>query len=226
MIKIDNKLVINNDTLDKLIKNKNILVFDFDGTIADTESLHWKAYNELLKEYNVRLMPKDIHKYIGHPEIQIYSMIKEDFLIDFDDEEFLKERLKIYLRLVEKENLQPYQFIKDIFNEYQKEHKYILITSQMPNIVEYSFRKWEIDKYFDLNNCFFCNDGKIRKNEIYKDISKYLKIDNIGYNDIDVFEDSEYYLSQAKDLKMTTIGIEHQYNIGKIKSCDLLITNN
>ena len=36
--------------LKKLLDNKRAFIFDFDGTLADTERLHWVAHNEILKK--------------------------------------------------------------------------------------------------------------------------------------------------------------------------------
>ena len=226
MRKVNDKLDINSYKIDELIRNKEIFIFDFDGTIADTEPLHWKAYNELLNNFNITLLEKDIQRYIGHSELQIYSMIKNDFSITFDEEEFLEKRLSIYLNLVEKENIQPYKFISEILDRYKENCIYVLVTSQMPNIIERLLSLWKIDSFFMPDYRFFCNNGKVKKDDIYKDIKKYIKMSKINYKDIVVFEDTEYYLSQARKLGISTIGIEHQYNVGKLKSCDLILSNN
>lgn len=85
----------NCNSIDFLFNNKKIMIFDLDGTIADTETFHWKAYNQLLKnKFNIELSMDNISRYIGNAEINIYSMIKKDYNIDFDDQEFLNERLK------------------------------------------------------------------------------------------------------------------------------------
>jgi len=76
-----------------ILKDKKVFVMDFDGTIADTESLHWITYNPLLKKYGVEFTEADVHKYssIGCTEVQIYAEIKKDFNIDFDNNDFWHE---------------------------------------------------------------------------------------------------------------------------------------
>ena len=220
---MESKLLKDIEKIDNIIKNKKFFIFDFDGTIANTEYLHWKAYNELLKEFNVNLQVEDIQRYMGHSESQIYAMIKSDFSINFDENEFLKKRLQIYLNLVEKENLKPYEFIIEILNKYKEKSTFILVTSQTQSVIEKLLSLWEIDSFFAPNLRFFCNDGKTKKIDIYKDLTKYTNIKNISYKDIVVFEDTQSYITQAKELGISTIGIEHQYNMGKLEACDLII---
>lgn len=60
----------NYNNLNFLFNNKKIMIFDLDGTIADTETFHWKAYNQLLKnKFNIELSMDNISKYIGNAEI-------------------------------------------------------------------------------------------------------------------------------------------------------------
>lgn len=211
-----------NEEIFSVLNKKKVFIFDFDGTIADTEIYHWKAYNEALAKYNVVLNENNIKKYIGHSEIEIYSMIKKDFSIEFDNELFFNNRIKIFLELVEKDNLKPFKIIDDIVNKYD-DKIFVLITSQNPHVVNKMFSLWKYDKYFKSDYCYFCHEGIIKKIDIYKNICKYINVDGISNSDIVVLEDSEYYLNIAKSLGITTIGFQHKYNLNVLKSYDLLI---
>ncbi|MHC4908045.1 MAG: HAD hydrolase-like protein [Planctomycetota bacterium] len=45
------------------------VIFDFDGVIADSEALHYKALNTVFNRYGVDV-PKDLHwqKYLGYSD--------------------------------------------------------------------------------------------------------------------------------------------------------------
>jgi len=49
------KILKNKKELMLNIKSKKMYLFDFDGTLAETETLQWKAYNMCLEEYNIVL---------------------------------------------------------------------------------------------------------------------------------------------------------------------------
>jgi len=46
------------------------VIFDFDGVIADSEFLHYKALNQALEQYGVHV-PKKVHwdKYLGYTDL-------------------------------------------------------------------------------------------------------------------------------------------------------------
>ena len=46
--------------IEKLLINKKNLIFDFDGTIADTSHLHEAAFNEALQSLNISVDYKSI----------------------------------------------------------------------------------------------------------------------------------------------------------------------
>ena len=70
------KILKNKKELMLNIKSKKMYLFDFDGTLAETETLQWKAYNMCLEEYNIVLSNKNIKRYIGNQETKIYKMMQ------------------------------------------------------------------------------------------------------------------------------------------------------
>ena len=206
-----------------LLNNKKGFIFDLDGTIADTETLHWEAYNVLLKEYGVHLTNEHIQRYIGNSEISIYKMIKSDFSIDFNDEDFISRRIEIYLELVAEKNLRPFPFIYDILKS--SNAKNAIVTSQIPPVVKRLLTLWGLDEYFPEERRFCCHDGRYKKSEIYKNISEHL-----GFNctldpyEVVLFEDSMHYLREGQRQGFTTVGVEHQFNRNLLKNCDAVMS--
>lgn len=207
-----------------LIKDKKVFIFDLDGTIADTESLHWIAYDRLLQKYGVKLDKEHINSYIGHAETAIYKMIKNDFDINFDDAQFLSERIAIYKQLVLDTNLQTFKIITDLL-PLLKDKVLLLVTSQLPSVVKFLLEKWKLSDYFLPERIFCCHDGIYNKATIYKNISEYANL-HITDKDVVLLEDSEHYLSEGMKNHFTTLGIEHKYNKDKLKSCDIILSDN
>ncbi len=206
-----------------LIANKQALIFDLDGTVADTERLHWDAYNVLLAEHGVRLDDGHIRRYIGNSEAKIYEMIKRDYEIDFDEEDFIERRIGIYLELVEKKGLKPFSFIPDILRSTKAEC--VLVTSQIPSVVNKLLTLWGLDEYFPENRRFCCHDGRYVKRDVYKDISSLLgRGVDIEPGEVALFEDSLHYLEEGQRLGFTVIGVEHLYNRNMLNGCDAVMS--
>ena len=210
--------------IDFLLNGKKIFLFDLDGTIADTETLHWEAYNALLSELGVFLSTEHIRRYIGKSEVVIYKMIKEDFSIDFDEEEFLEKRIQVYLDLVEKKNLRPFPFIYDILKT--KKATCALITSQIPPVVNRLLSLWGLDEYFPESRRFCCHNGIYNKKDIYKNVNDYLHLEApVSPNDMVLFEDSVHYITEAQKLGIPTVGIEHKFNRHMLKGCSAIMAS-
>ncbi|MCQ2749741.1 MAG: HAD hydrolase-like protein [Clostridia bacterium] len=43
-------IIRNLNEIDEILENKKIAIFDLDGTIIDSEVMHFNAHNEVLKE--------------------------------------------------------------------------------------------------------------------------------------------------------------------------------
>lgn len=221
------KRYCNIDELKLLFNGKKVIIFDLDGTIANTETLHWMAYNKLLKFYDVELKNSDITRYIGHSEEYICQNIKKDYNIDFDFSTFLKERISIYLKLVEETNLQPYPFIDDILNKYHGQCTFILVTSQIPPVVNKLIKYWGYEEYFPESHRYCCHDNTYNKADIYRNINKHINSDsNVNTSQVLLLEDSEHYMKEAKNLGFNVIGVEHRYNENKLMSCDAILCLN
>ena len=208
-----------------LLNNKKCFIFDLDGTIADTETLHWEAYNVLLEELGVHLTNEYIQKYIGHSEISIYQMIKSDFDIDFNDEAFLQRRIEIYLDLVAQKKLSPYPFIYEILENLKVPS--VIVTSQIPPVVNRLLELWGLDSYFPQEVRFCCHDGTYNKRDVYKNIGVYIGMNHtLSPGEIVLFEDSLHYLTEGQRLGFTTVGVEHKYNRNSLKNCDAIMSSN
>ena len=186
--------------LQELIKKKKIAVFDLDGTIADTEYLHWMAHEELLKEWGVTLSRENILKYIGNNEYKIFAMMEKDFNISIDKEKAKKKRLDIFRELVTKYNILPFKKILKIIKNFKG--KKIILSSQSQDIIEELLKIWEIYKYFD--EIISLENSMQDKSEI---------IMQIGCSkDIVWFEDSVLTIKKSKSKGYDIVGVKNRYN--------------
>lgn len=62
------------------------VIFDFDGVIADSEALHYKALNEVFNRYGVDV-PKEVHweKYLGYSDRENIEAVSVDYDMGMDD---------------------------------------------------------------------------------------------------------------------------------------------
>lgn len=195
-------------------------MFDLDGTLADTESIHWETYNILLSQYGVYLEDEDIRRYIGKPEQKIYTSIEKDFSIKIDTDSFYKERMELFMGLAKSKKLSPYPYFSVIKDRaFRQKGRYIL-TAQSPILVNFLLSLWCLDEFFPKENRIFCNTGKPTKTEVFADCSGYF---NCQKENVVLFEDSIFTIQEGKKRGIFTLGVEHKYNFSRLANSDILI---
>src|SRR4051812_33840088 len=73
------------------------LLFDFDGTIADTMPAHLEAWNKALKVYNLTLSREQHMQWAGRPTRQIVELLNELNGTKIVPEDFTKAKEIDYL---------------------------------------------------------------------------------------------------------------------------------
>jgi len=203
--------------IDNILDGKKIFVFDFDGTIINSEPLHWTAHKECLKDYGVTITSDDIKRYIGTTDKYIYSTIKNEFKLNYDVEKMILKKVEKFLELAEEKNIKPFKYFEEILGNYENV-SFNILSSQHMEILEKFLEKWGIRKRFDT--IISVSDTGIDKKEVYKNTFKYYKCNQ---EDVVLFEDSMKCLELAKKEGINTVGIEMEYNEGKLKNCDYII---
>ena len=54
------------------------VIFDFDGVIADTEPLHFKAFNSVLGRYDINISREAYYReYLGYSDHDCFEIVKK-----------------------------------------------------------------------------------------------------------------------------------------------------
>jgi HAD superfamily hydrolase (TIGR01549 family) len=86
-----------------IFNNKKLLIFDYDGTIADTETLHNEAFKCILADYRLKFIYSDIA-----------GLSTEDALLEI----FANNNIKISKLDIQKLTMQKRQAVSNLFDEY------------------------------------------------------------------------------------------------------------
>ncbi|MEK7720636.1 MAG: HAD family phosphatase [Bacteroidota bacterium] len=92
------------------------LIFDIDGTISDTMSIHLIAYQETAAEYGFEITPELFFSMSGMPAYQTSVLLKEKFGLDFDPQEFANKKEYHFLQNIYK--AEPIKPVIKIIREY------------------------------------------------------------------------------------------------------------
>jgi len=92
------------------------LIFDIDGTISDTMSIHLIAYQETAAEYGFEITTELFFSMSGIPAYQTSVLLKEKFGLDFDPQEFADKKEYHFLQNIYK--AEPIKPVIKIIREY------------------------------------------------------------------------------------------------------------
>jgi beta-phosphoglucomutase-like phosphatase (HAD superfamily) len=76
------------------------LIFDCDGTLADTMPLHWRAWQEVTKRYNLYFPEDRFYALGGVPSRDIFKLLSQEQGRQLDPIAASKEKEAIYLPLM------------------------------------------------------------------------------------------------------------------------------
>ena len=155
------------------------LIFDLDGTIADTMPVHFLAYQHILKEFGIDFTPEIFATLAGVPAIETIQKLNEQFGTSMNPEEvgLLKERE--YERMMHK--MKPVEPVVQLVKKYYGRMPMSVGTGGYRRLAWKTLEILELADYFDIlvssedvknakphPETFLKYKGLDRKNVLYK----------------------------------------------------------
>ena len=125
------------------------IICDFDGTIADTESIHDEAYLKAMSELNISISStKLVSKYEGKSGKQMLINIQAEENISFDIDCVLARKVEIYNKMVDR--VMMYPLIESFLRLLKDKYKFAIVTVSRLESIKISLSKLQIDDWFDV----------------------------------------------------------------------------
>ena len=96
--------------------NAKALIFDLDGTIADTMPVHFLAYKNILAGYGIKFTPEIFATLAGIPAVGTIRKLNEIFGTSMDPEEIGHHKEREYEKIMHK--MKPVPPVVDLVKEY------------------------------------------------------------------------------------------------------------
>ncbi len=85
-----------------------VVIFDFDGVIADSEPLHYRAFEKTVSRYGIELSKQRYYtNYLGYTDLECTQAISVDFKLGLDEagvEKLIADKTELFGQLVKSEN--------------------------------------------------------------------------------------------------------------------------
>jgi len=127
------------------------LLFDFDGTVADTMGAHLKAWNIGLANYNLTLSREQHQAWAGRPTRMILQLLNEMHKVEISVDSFLKEKeVHFFSSLHEVKEITS---VVEIIKHYHKTLPMAVVTGSRRAAVERTLAHLGLTRYFDSLVC-------------------------------------------------------------------------
>lgn len=200
-------------------------LFDLDGTIVDSDNLHFSSWNQSLKQFNVNLKYDDyIHNLAGFPSsLNAEHLIeKYSLLISIEELSLLKdENTKYNLEKGEIKFMPEAIETLDYFSN--QNIPLFLVTGSPRNEVDIILGKNNLNKFFEFAITRTDVTNSKPSPESYL---KAVKKSNINPVNIIVFEDTKNGVTAAKSAGLTCFAIQSNFEIQKkLINADMIFKN-
>jgi beta-phosphoglucomutase family hydrolase len=91
------------------------IIFDCDGTLADTMPLHWKAWSVITRRYNLHFPEDRFYSLGGVPSRDILRMLGAEQKVKLDPEAIALEKEHDYLTMLE--HVKPIQVVVQVAHD-------------------------------------------------------------------------------------------------------------
>ncbi|AEY67175.1 HAD family phosphatase [Clostridium sp. BNL1100] len=181
----------------------NLVIFDVDGVIFDSEPLHYRAKLEILQSYGLN-ETFNLKEYVGKSNKDLWTRIIKENNLNANPEELEMRQFNLILGYVKKEKIQPTNGLKKLLTELRKNNYNTAIASSsnryyVSRVLDY----FKLSRYFDYS--VTGDEVKFQKPspDIYQ---KVLSISGIQKDNAIAIEDSTSGVQAAFSAGIACIG--------------------
>ncbi|MDD6794155.1 MAG: HAD family phosphatase [Clostridiaceae bacterium] len=185
---------------------KELVIFDMDGLMLDSETIAWKAWQNIQGNYNCNCDFQYYKTFIGTNENYICTNMKLKYGNDFPIEKMLLDIKEEKSRIISMNGVQKKQGLIELL-EFLKVNniKRAVATSSSRDVMENLLKITGISSYFDLSVC----GNEIENSKPSPDIFlKALEKANVEAKNALVLEDSINGIKAAHNASIDVIFIE------------------
>ena len=185
------------------------LIFDCDGTLADTMPLHYQAWQETLQLFEVAFPEKLFYGLAGVPSDQIVTILNEKFGRDLDPKAVAEHKENQFIKHLSK--IQPIEPVVAIAQHYRGQLPMAVATGGTADVAFPILASIGLKDFF--TTVVTANDVPTSKPapDIFLEAARRI---NISASYCQVFEDSDLGLMGAEKAGMVATDIRPWHNTG------------
>ena len=187
------------------IRNTKFLIFDFDGTIANTSPMHEKAFKEVLKTYKIPFKYEEI---AGQSTRNAFTYILKKNNLNLSStkvEELIKKKQDLVREnLFSNSEFKSLPYAKEFIQKYHQKYCMGIASSGSRKTIEIALRRLGLYDFFKI---ILCGEDVFESKPSPEIFLKIISLGNFTKNECLIFEDSKNGLKASRAAKIPFIDV-------------------
>lgn len=184
------------------------LIFDLDGTIADTMPVHFNVYRNILKNYGVDFTPEIFDTLAGIPAIGTFEKINEIYGLNLDAFEMGHYKEAEYEKMMHL--IKPIEPVVDIILQYHGKLPMAVGTGGFTRLSWKALKILNLDKYFNI----LVSSEDVKNHKPFPDtFLKCAELMGVVPEFCQVFEDGKLGMKAAETAGMMAVNVTDYYTV-------------
>lgn len=187
------------------------VIFDFDGTIFDSDAMHSKAYAQIISEYGKTPLLNEggVVHHVGRKAHDNWTLLKEKYAIEETIDILARKKRNAYETLLSNTHITPMKGLLPLLELLQKNHIKTAIASNAPfTPIKLVLKSVGIFERFHP----IVSIDDVEKPKPFPDVYlKALSLLNLSAADGIAIEDSEAGVTSAKAAGLKAIAVPTKY---------------
>lgn len=178
------------------------LIFDMDGTLADSMPIHFEAWKITAREHGFEFTEDQFLGMAGMPTWRIVPVINERLGLNIDPEKFSRRKEQVFLELLT--DVKPVEPVVELVYRYHNKIPMSIGTGGKREIAMLTIKMMGLDKYIDI---LVAADDVINHKPAPDTFLECARLMGIEPSLCQVFEDGEMGLKAAEAAGMIATDI-------------------
>jgi len=205
------------------MENLKVLIFDFDGVIFDSESLHLQAFNEVLKRHNISISEEVYYKdFISFDDKGVFEKLIDDKLtID----ELMRDK-NIFFEKYSIDNGLLFDGVYELIKKLSTKYILCIGSGAKRSEIISVLKKFNLESFFEvIISADDVNYSKPNPETFQKVIDILNESENIRAIDCLVIEDTPGGISAAKSANMFCASITNTFDKSFLLEADFIFNS-
>ncbi len=189
------------------------LIFDLDGTLADTMPIHFLAYKNILVEYGIDFTPEIFATLAGIPAVGTIEKLNEMYGTKMNAEEVGHFKEQEYEKIMHK--MKPVQPVIELVEKYNGKMPMAVGTGGYKRLAWKTMHILGLEKYFDI---LVSTEDVARSKPFPDTFLKCAELMGVEPSVCEVFEDGEPGIQAAGAAGMMATLVTDYYEVTTGKS--------